>query len=50
MATIETRRGHNGSATYGARVRLFGHPERTATFPRKTDARQWARRIVGWSI
>lgn len=47
MATIEVRRGRDGELSYRARVRVFGHPERTATFPRKTDARDWAVRIEG---
>lgn len=45
MATIETRRGRNGSVNYRARVRLFGRPAITQTFPRKTDARTWAQKI-----
>lgn len=42
MATIETRHGKNGEVTYRARVRVQGHPERRATFQRKTHARSWA--------
>jgi integrase len=42
MATIETRRGRDGRTSYRARVRVFGHPERTKTFTRKTDAKTWA--------
>jgi integrase len=44
MATIETRRGRDGT-TYRARVRMRGQAERTATFTRKTDARDWAEQI-----
>lgn len=45
MATIETRKGKDGKATYRARVRTWGRPERTATFTRKTtDAKDWAAR------
>jgi len=45
MATIEARKGRDGLVTFRARVRMFGHPERTATFTRKTDARDWARQV-----
>jgi integrase len=45
MATIETRWGRDGSATYRARIRLFGRPAVTKTFNRKTDARTWAEQI-----
>src|SRR5688500_2416375 len=45
MATIETRRAADGTVTYRARVRLQGHPGRTQTFARKTDAKDWARQI-----
>ncbi len=44
MATIETRTGKDGKTTYRARIRVWGHPERTATFTRKTDAKDWAAR------
>lgn len=42
MATVEKRSGRDGRTTYRARVRVFGHPERTKTFKRKTDAKTWA--------
>lgn len=44
MATIEPRKGKDGKVTYRARVRAWGHTERTATFTRKTDAKDWAAR------
>lgn len=43
MATVEKRVSNDGSITYRARIRILGHPERTATFTRKTDADLWAR-------
>jgi integrase len=45
MATIEARNGKDGEVTYRARVRILGHPERTATFARRTDAKAWATQI-----
>jgi integrase len=42
MATVETRQGRNGRTTYRARVRIFGHPEHTKSFKRRTDAKTWA--------
>lgn len=45
MATIETRKTKDGQETYRARVRVFGHPERTATFDRKTDAKDWVKQV-----
>lgn len=44
MATIETRVGRDGRTTYRARVRVHGKAPLTATFDRKTDAKQWAAR------
>jgi len=41
MATIDKRKAKDGKITYRVRVRLKGHPVQTATFSRKTDARQW---------
>lgn len=45
MATIETRKALDGTVTYRARVRVLGHPERTASFDRKTDASTWAKSV-----
>lgn len=45
MAIIETRKQRDGTTSYRARVRLAGHPERSQTFARKTDARDWARQL-----
>lgn len=42
MATIEERKNDNGETSYRVKVRLRGHPVATATFKRKTDAKQWA--------
>lgn len=44
MATIDKRVTQDGT-TYRARVRKFGHPTRTKTFTRKTDAIAWARAL-----
>jgi len=45
MATIEKRRGTDGAVTYRVRIRKRGYPEYSETFPRKTDAEQWAKQI-----
>jgi len=41
MANIESRRAHDGTVSYRAKVRLVGHPATSATFARLTDARRW---------
>ncbi len=43
MATIETRRNTDGTTGYRAKVRLKGFPSESATFERKTDAKEWAK-------
>ena len=43
MATIETRRNADGTTGYRAKVRLKGFPSESATFERKTDAKEWAK-------
>lgn len=43
MATIETRRSADGTTGYRAKVRLRGFPSQSATFERKTDAKEWAK-------
>lgn len=43
MATIETRRTPDGTTGYRAKVRLKGFPSQSATFERKTDAKEWAK-------
>ena len=45
MATIEKRLQQDGKTKYRVRVRLRGHEEKTRTFNRLTDARDWARSI-----
>lgn len=45
MATIEKRPQKNGTTRYRARVRLDGHEQKTRTFSRLTDARDWARSV-----
>ena len=39
MAMIETRTNADGSTSYRVKVRLRGYPAQTATFARKTDAK-----------
>jgi integrase len=43
MATIEERISSDGSKSFRVRVRLKGRPAISATFNRKTDAKDWAR-------
>ena len=43
MAAIETRRSADGTTGYRAKVRLKGFPSQSATFERKTDAKEWAK-------
>jgi hypothetical protein len=43
MATIETRRNDDGKTGYRAKLRLKGFPFQSATFERKTDAKEWAK-------
>ncbi|MBA5608064.1 tyrosine-type recombinase/integrase [Duganella sp. FT3S] len=45
MATIEKRVGGDGAVTYRVKVRLKGHAPETASFDRRTDAKEWAQRI-----
>jgi hypothetical protein len=42
MATIETRTTPDGKTSYRVKIRIRGFPSQSATFERKTDARQWA--------
>ena len=43
MATIEIRQNADGTTHYRAKVRLKGFPPQSATFARKTDAKNWAK-------
>lgn len=45
MATLEKRLSDEGEITYRVKVRIKGHPPQTATFKRRTDAKQWAQKI-----
>jgi integrase len=45
MATIDKRVYPNGSISYRVRTRLKGYPQQVATFPNKTQAREWAGKI-----
>lgn len=42
MATIETRQTPDGKISYRVKIRVRGFPSQSATFERKTDARNWA--------
>ena len=42
MATIEKRETEGGKTSYRVKVRMKGYPAQTATFERKTDAKEWA--------
>lgn len=42
MATIETRQTPEGTISYRVKIRIHGFPSQSATFERKTDAKQWA--------
>ncbi len=42
MATLEKRLTAHGTIGYRAKVRLKGFPSESATFERKTDAKEWA--------
>lgn len=42
MASIEKRIGTNGKATHRAKIRIKGSPDISATFDRRTDAKEWA--------
>ena len=44
MAYIQERKNENGKVSYRVQVRLKGHPLQTATFERKTDAKDWGQR------
>ncbi len=43
MAAIQKRTTKSGRTRYRALVRLKGYPAQTATFERKTDAKDWAK-------
>jgi len=45
MATIQERKLKDGSTRYRVIVRQKGHKPETATFRRKTDAKEWAKKI-----
>lgn len=42
MANIRKRVLANGKTRFNVQIRLRGHPTRSATFRRKTDAKRWA--------
>jgi len=43
MATIHPRKDSKGKTRYRVQVRLKGYPAVSATFKRKTDAKEWAK-------
>ena len=43
MAYIQKREAQDGKSRYRVQIRKKGYPIQTATFPRLTDARKWAR-------
>ncbi len=43
MAYIQERKDGNGKNHYRVQIRLKGHPTVSATFDRKTDAKEWAK-------
>jgi len=43
MANIQERRDRDGKTRYRVQIRLKGYAAQTATFDRKTDAKEWAR-------
>lgn len=45
MATIRERTSSSGKTRYHVQIRLKGYPQETASFDRKTDAREWAHRV-----
>jgi len=44
MANIQQRISNAGEVSYRVQVRLRGYPTQTATFKRKTDAKNWAQK------
>ena len=42
MANIEKRTSSDGEISYRVKVRLKGFPSQSATFERKSDAKNWA--------
>lgn len=44
MANIEKRTNDDGSISYRVKIRLKGHSPESATFARKTDATEWAKK------
>jgi integrase len=44
MANIETRKNDDGTTSYRVKIRLRGHAPESATFARKTDATEWAKK------
>ena len=45
MGSVRTRELKEGGTRYQAEVRLKGHPTLTATFDRKTDAKNWVQKV-----
>ena len=47
MAYIETRKHPDGSKTYRVRIRRKGMPDKSETFPCKSKAQAWGRKMEG---
>lgn len=45
MGNIRERKLKEGGVRYQAEIRLKGHPTLTATFDRKTDAKNWIQKL-----
>lgn len=45
MASIQKREHPNGNMTYRARVRVVGMPDKSATFPSRSQAKLWAQKM-----
>ena len=42
MAVIEPRPSQSGATSWRVKIRIKGNPQVSATFKRRTDAKQWA--------
>ena len=42
MAVIESRTSQSGAKSWRVKIRIKGNPQISATFKRRTDAKQWA--------
>ena len=42
MAVIEPRTSQSGATSWRVKIRIKGNPQVSASFKRRTDAKQWA--------